>query len=128
MDQEIKTYQLKRPVTVGEYTCTEVKLCRPKTKDFVAVGSQPLDTTEAIVLLLSSISGIPEVVISRFDIDDISILRIEAIRIVDAYFSAEIPALLPDMGYETVMDFYREELLFRHKKAVSSAKRLRGVT
>jgi hypothetical protein len=42
--------------------------------------------------------------------------------------AAEIFALLPGMGYETVMNFYWEELLFRHKKAATAAKRLRGAT
>jgi hypothetical protein len=89
MDQEVKVYTLKRPVTVGEFTCTELKLCRPRTKDFVAVGNQPLDTTGAIVSLISSISGVPETVINQFDIDDISMLRIEAVRIFDSYFTTE---------------------------------------
>jgi hypothetical protein len=89
MDQEIKVYTLKCPVTVGEYTCTEVKLCRPKTKDFVAVGRQPLDTAGSIVSLISSISGVPEVVVNQFDIDDISMLRIEAMRVFDSYFTTE---------------------------------------
>jgi hypothetical protein len=41
--------------------------------------------------------------------------------------AAEIFALLPGIRYETVMDFYWEELLFWHKKAVTVARRLRGV-
>jgi hypothetical protein len=40
--------------------------------------------------------------------------------------AAEIFALLPGLDYKTVMDFYWEELLFWHKKAVAAAKRLRG--
>jgi hypothetical protein len=40
--------------------------------------------------------------------------------------AADIFALLPGIGYETVMNFYWEELLFWHGKAVSVAKRLRG--
>jgi hypothetical protein len=41
--------------------------------------------------------------------------------------AAEIFALLPGVGYETVMNFYWDELLFWHKKAVTVARRLRGV-
>jgi hypothetical protein len=89
MDKEIKVYTLKHPVTVGEYTCTEVKLCRPRTKDFVAVGRQPLDTAGAIMSLISSMSGVPETAINQFDIDDIAMLRIEAIRVFDSYFTTE---------------------------------------
>jgi hypothetical protein len=89
MDQEVKVYTLKRPVTVGEFNCSELKLCRPRTKDFVAVGNQPLDAAGAIVSLISSISGVPETVINQFDIDDISMLRIEAMRIFDSYFITE---------------------------------------
>jgi hypothetical protein len=95
MDNEIKVYTLKRPVTVGEHTCTELKLCRPRTKDFVAVGNQPLDTTGAIVSLLSSVSGVPEAVVNQFDIEDISMLRIEAMRVFDAYFSTDDYELNP---------------------------------
>jgi hypothetical protein len=95
MEQEIKIYPLKRPVTVGGYTCSEIKLCRPKTKDFVAVGRQQLDTTGAIVSLISSISGVPEVVIGQFDIDDIAMLRIEAMRVFDSYFTTEPFTLNP---------------------------------
>jgi hypothetical protein len=64
-------------------TFAEVKLCRPKTKDFVAVGNQPFTTAGSVVSLLSSISGVPEVVINQFDIDDISMLRVKATRIVE---------------------------------------------
>jgi hypothetical protein len=95
MDQEIKIYPLKRPVTVGEYTCSEVKLCRPKTKDFVAVGGQPLDTAGSIVSLISSISGVPEVVVKQFDIDDIAMLRVEAMRVFNSYFTTEPFVLNP---------------------------------
>ena len=95
MDQEIKVYPLKHPVKVGEYACSEVKLYRPKTKDFVAVGRQPLDTAGSIVSLISSISGVPEIVVNQFDIDDIAMLRIEAARIFDSYFSTEPFVLNP---------------------------------
>jgi hypothetical protein len=95
MEQEIKIYQLKRPVTLGEYTCTEVKLCRPRTKDFVAVGRQTFDMPGAIVSMLSSISGIPEAVINQIDVDDISILRIEVLRMGNTYFTTEPYVLNP---------------------------------
>lgn len=85
MNNEVKVYTLKYPVTLGQYTCTEVKLCRPKTKDFLAVGTQTIDTPGAMVSLISSISGVPESVVNLFDIDDISHLRIEAQRIFCSY-------------------------------------------
>jgi hypothetical protein len=40
---------------------------------------------------------------------------------------AEILLLLPGMDYETVMNFYWDELSFWHDKAVTVFKRLRGV-
>jgi hypothetical protein len=95
MNSEIKVYTLKRPVTVGEYTCNEVKLCRPRTKDFVAIGNQPLDTTGAIVSLIASVSGVPVNVVNQFDIEDISMLRIEAMRVFDSYFSTDDYELNP---------------------------------
>jgi hypothetical protein len=46
-------------------------------------------------------------------------------RVAD--MAADIFALLPGIGYETVTHFGWEELLFWHGKAVSAAKRLRGI-
>jgi hypothetical protein len=40
---------------------------------------------------------------------------------------AEVLALLPGMGFKTLMDMYWDELLFWHGKAVDTAKRLRGI-
>jgi hypothetical protein len=40
--------------------------------------------------------------------------------------AADVLALLPGVGYEAVMNFSWEELLFWHGKAVNAAKRLRG--
>jgi hypothetical protein len=39
---------------------------------------------------------------------------------------AEILHLLPGMDYATLMDFFWEELSFWHKKAVDTAKAVRG--
>jgi hypothetical protein len=61
----------------------------------VAVGSQPLDTAGSIVSLISSISGVPEIAVNQFDIDDIAMLRIEAMRVFDSYFTTEPFVLNP---------------------------------
>jgi hypothetical protein len=84
---EEKVYKLKRPVKAGEHYCDELRLGRPKTKDFIAVGSAPLETAESVALLLASVSGEPFAVINQLDIDDLSILRIEAIRMYSSYIS-----------------------------------------
>ncbi|GMO48524.1 MAG: hypothetical protein Pg6C_11080 [Treponemataceae bacterium] len=81
-----RIYTLKHPVTVGEHTCTELRLKRPKTKDFIAVGTNPLGTVAADVALLSSITGEPEIVIEQIDIDDFAKLRYECSRVWAAYF------------------------------------------
>jgi hypothetical protein len=81
-----RIYTLKHPVTVGEYTCSELRLKRPKTKDFIAVGTNPLGTVAADAALLSSITGEPEIVIERLDIDDLAKLRYECSRVWAAYF------------------------------------------
>jgi hypothetical protein len=86
MEQEFFVYTLKRPVTVGEYTCTELKFRRPRTKDFIAVGSNPLGTVAADAALLSSVTGEPEAVIGHLDVDDLAKLRYESSRIWLAYF------------------------------------------
>jgi hypothetical protein len=95
MDQEIKVYVLKHPVKAGEYACAEITLHRPKTKDFVAVGRYPIDSAAAVQALISSISGVPETVIGQFDIDDFAMLRTEAVRIFDSYFTTEPYVLNP---------------------------------
>jgi hypothetical protein len=86
MDKEARIYTLKRPVTVGELTCTEVRLGRPKFKDFMAVGRQPIDTAGGVVALIASVSGLPEAAVRQFDIEDAAVMRIEATRMVLAYF------------------------------------------
>jgi hypothetical protein len=86
MEQEAKVYTLKRPVTVGERTCTELRFRRPVTKDFIAVGTHPTGTVAADVALLASITGEPEIVISKIDVDDLAKLRYECASIWAAYF------------------------------------------
>jgi hypothetical protein len=81
-----RIYKLKYPVTVGEYQCGELRLQRPKTKDFIAVGVHPLGTVAADVALLASVTGQPEIVIEQIDIDDLAKLRYECSRIWAAYF------------------------------------------
>jgi hypothetical protein len=83
-----RIYTLKHPVTVGEHTCAELRLKRPKTKDFIAVGTHPLGTVAADTALLASITGEPEIVIEQLDIDDLAKLRYECSRIWYAYFDA----------------------------------------
>jgi hypothetical protein len=79
-------YTLRHPVTVGEFTCSEIILQRPKMKDFVAVGNTPIDTAAATSALVSSLSGIAEVVIAQFDIEDCARLRYLVQRIWAAHF------------------------------------------
>ncbi|MDR1231565.1 MAG: phage tail assembly protein [Spirochaetaceae bacterium] len=81
-----KVYKLKYPVKVGEHYCEELRFTRPKTKDFIAVGTYPLGTVAADVALLASITGQPEIVIKQIDIDDLAKLRYECSRIWAAYF------------------------------------------
>jgi hypothetical protein len=80
-----KVYRLKYPVKVGEHYCEELRFTRPKTKDFIAVGNAPLETAESIALILASVTGEPFSVISQLDIDDLSVLRLEAIRMYNSY-------------------------------------------
>lgn len=42
--------------------------------------------------------------------------------------AAELLALLPGMSYETVMNFYWEELSFWHEKAINVYKAMHGVS
>jgi hypothetical protein len=60
-----------------------LKFRRPRTKDFIAVGSNPLGTVAADTALLASV---PEVVIEQIDVDDFAKLRYECSRIWGAYF------------------------------------------
>jgi len=84
-----KKFVLKYPVTVGDLKVTEVTINRPKTKDFIAVGSNPADSAAADAALLSSLSGLPMSVVSQIDIDDLSIIRVQLALIWYCYFSSE---------------------------------------
>ena len=81
-----KTIELKHLLKVGELAVTEITLQRPKTKDFIALGTLPYDCAEADARLLASVSGLPESVIGQIDIDDWAILRIDLARIWESYF------------------------------------------
>jgi hypothetical protein len=80
---------LKHPFKVGEMQVTEVTIQRPKTKDFIAVGSNPIDSAAADAALLASLSGLPESVIDQIDIDDLSILRFNLARVWESYFTSK---------------------------------------
>ncbi|MDR1031027.1 MAG: phage tail assembly protein [Treponema sp.] len=83
------TMILKHPVKVGELTVTEISLKRPKTKDFIALGTLPYDCAEADARLLASVSGLPESVIAQLDIEDWARLRIDLARIWESYFTGK---------------------------------------
>jgi hypothetical protein len=80
---------LKYPFKVGELNVTEVTIQRPKTKDFIAVGSNSLETAAADAALLASLSGLPESVIAQIDIDDLSVLRFNLARVWESYFTTK---------------------------------------
>jgi hypothetical protein len=82
------TYTLKHPVTAGEKTFTEVVLQRPKMKDFIACKGLTVGEAATDAALISSLSAIPEIVVSQFDIDDCAKLRYLVSRIWNAFFDA----------------------------------------
>jgi len=82
-------YVLKNPFKVGELLVTEVTIQRPKTKDFIAVGTHPYGTMAADAAILASLSGLPESVIDQIDIDDLSKLRFNLARVWDSYFTTK---------------------------------------
>ncbi|GHV20797.1 hypothetical protein FACS189494_05250 [Spirochaetia bacterium] len=84
-----KVFKLTHPVTKGELTVTEITLQRPKTKDFIAVGTLPADCAGADACLISSLSGLPESVINMIDIDDLAKLRFEIARVWESYFTGK---------------------------------------
>jgi hypothetical protein len=84
-----KTIQLKHPFKSGELEVTKITIQRPKTKDFIAVGTNPTESAAADVALLSSLSGLPETVIAQIDIDDWSVLRFEIARVWASYFTSK---------------------------------------
>jgi hypothetical protein len=84
-----KTIELKHAVTVGELTVKEITLQRPRTKDFIAVGSTPADSAAADAVLFSSLSGLPMSVVSQIDIDDWSIIRTELAFVWASYFTSK---------------------------------------
>jgi hypothetical protein len=84
-----KKFELKQPITVGELVVKEITIQRPKTKDFMAVGTTPVESPEADALLLSSLSGLPMSVVSQIDIDDLSIIRTQLALVWASYFTTK---------------------------------------
>jgi len=84
-----KKIELKHPFMVGEMKVTDVTIQRPKTKDFIAVGTAPIESAAADAALFSSLSGLPMTVVNQIDIDDWSIIRTELALIWASYFTSE---------------------------------------
>jgi hypothetical protein len=101
MDKDIKVYPLKYPVALGQLACREVKLGRPKFKDFMAVGRQPVDTAAGAAALIASVSGLPEEVVRLFDVEDAAVMRIEAVRMMFAYLEGDAYEANPTAPPET---------------------------
>jgi len=84
-----KKIELKHPFTVGELKVSEVIIQRPKTKDFIAVGTAPVDSASADAALFSSLSGLPMSVVTQIDIDDWSRIRTELALVWASYFTSK---------------------------------------
>jgi len=84
-----KTIELKHPFDVGELSVKTITIQRPKTKDFIAVGTTPVDSAAADAALLSSLSGLPMSVVTQIDIDDWSIIRTELALVWNSYFTSK---------------------------------------
>ena len=82
-------YLLKHPFKVRELEVKEITIQRPKTKDFIAVGSNPVDSAAADAALLASLSGLAESVIDQIDIDDLAMLRFYLARVWESYFTTK---------------------------------------
>ncbi|MCL2245070.1 MAG: phage tail assembly protein [Treponema sp.] len=102
-------YELKQPFKVGELDVKKIIIQRPKTKDFIAVGTIPLGSVAADTALLSSLSGFPESVITQIDIDDLSVLRYYVTRIWDSYFSSKPYIENPTIAEETPQNMITEK-------------------
>jgi len=84
-----KEFELKHPIKVGELDVTKIIIQRPKTKDFIAVGSNPVDSAAADASLFSSLSGLPLSVVYQIDIEDWSRIRTELAYVWVSYFSTK---------------------------------------
>ena len=82
-------YTLKTPVTVGERTVEELRLHRPKVRDFLRTDGKPIDSVGADQALLSSLSGEPEAIIAAIDIDDWAVLRVEVQKVWLQFFGVK---------------------------------------
>jgi hypothetical protein len=96
-----KTIELKHPFKVGELEVSQVTMQRPKTKDFIAVGTNPVDSAAADAALLASLSGLPMTVVSQIDIDDWSIIRTELAFVWVSYFTSKEYGENPTNAEET---------------------------
>jgi inactivated superfamily I helicase len=84
-----KTSEFKHPFTVGELAVNHITIQRPKTKDFIAVGTNPTDTAAADAALLSSLSGLPMTAVGQIDIDDWAVIRIHLASVWMSYFTTK---------------------------------------
>jgi hypothetical protein len=81
------TYTLKRPVTSGEATFTELVFPRPAMKDFIACGTGQFGDPETDAKIISSLTGVPMIAVRKIDIDDAAKLRYLISRIWAAWFA-----------------------------------------
>jgi hypothetical protein len=82
-----KTVELKFPFNVGQLEVKSVTINRPKTKDFIAIGTSSVQSAEADAKLLSSLSGLPENVVEQIDIEDWAVIRTHLSLIWTVYFT-----------------------------------------
>lgn len=79
-------YTLKRPVTVGERTITELKFHRPKVRDFLGTDGHDASSIGADQALCSALSGEPEAIVQVIDIDDWAVIRLELQKVWYRFF------------------------------------------
>lgn len=79
-------YTLKRPVTVGERTITELKFHRPKVRDFLGTDGHDASSIGADQALCSALSGEPEAIVQAIDIDDWAVIRLELQKVWYRFF------------------------------------------
>lgn len=77
---------LQFPATLGERTIESITLKRPQTGDFLRTNGHDIDSIGADIALVSALSGEPEELIKKIDIDDWALIRVELKKIWFAYF------------------------------------------
>lgn len=94
----IKTIHLERKATLGERSIDHLDIAEPETGDFLRTDGHDISDVGADVALLSALTGEPEDLIKKINIDDWAVIRVELKGIWLRYFGINPAETAADDG------------------------------